>query len=40
MHADSLATLVKMAARLDLPTAWAPGPVPPAAVAAYGQLSV
>jgi FixJ family two-component response regulator len=40
MQADSLATLVKMAARLDLPTAWAPGPVPPVADTAYSQLSL
>jgi hypothetical protein len=40
MQADSLAALVKMATRLDLPAAWPAGPVRPVAVAAYGQLSL
>jgi FixJ family two-component response regulator len=39
MQADSLAALVKMATRLDLPAAWLAGPVRPVAVTAYGQLS-
>jgi len=39
MQADSLAALVKMAARLDLAAAWPAGPVRPVAVTAYGQLS-
>jgi FixJ family two-component response regulator len=40
MQADSLAALVKMAARLDLPAAWPAEPVRPVAVTAYGQLSL
>jgi FixJ family two-component response regulator len=40
MQADSLAALVKMATRLDLPAAWPAGHVRPVAVAAYGQLSL
>jgi len=39
MQADSLAALVKMAARLDLAAAWPVGPVRPVAVTTYGQLS-
>ena len=40
MQADSLAALVRMATRLDVPTARWAEPVRPRAVAAYGQLSV
>jgi len=40
MQADSLAALVKMAARLDVPAAWTAGPVRPVGGTAYGQLSM
>ena len=40
MQADSLAALVKMEGRLDLPTALPAEPVRPVAVATYGQLSL
>ena len=39
MQADSLAALVKMAGRLDLPAAL-PAPIPPLAVTAYSQVSL
>ncbi len=40
MRADSLAALVKMAARLDIPAARPMEPVRPVAVTAYGQSSL
>jgi hypothetical protein len=40
MHADSLAALVKMAARLELPAARLMPPVPPAEMTAYSQLAL
>jgi FixJ family two-component response regulator len=40
MQADSLPALVKMAARLDLPSAWLAEPMRPGAAGAYAQLSL
>jgi len=40
MQADSLPALVKMAARLDLPSAWLAEPMRPGAAGTYAQLSL